>query len=46
MTNIFNIFGSIGDWKLALGPCMILLKGQYSKMWPFLIVDIYHFLEL
>ena len=34
---------SVGDWKLVLGSFMILLKWRYSKIWPFLIVDIYHF---
>ena len=31
------------DWKLVPGPFMILLKWQYSEIWPFVIVDIYHF---
>ena len=30
-------------WKQVPGPFMILLKWQYSEIWPFLIVDIYHF---
>ena len=29
--------------KLVPGPFMILLKWQYSKTWPFLVIDIYHF---
>ena len=32
-----------GDWKLVLDLFIILFKWQYSKIWPFLIVDIYHF---
>ena len=32
-----------GDWKLVPGSFMILLKWQYSKIWSFLMVDIYHF---
>ena len=32
-----------GDWKLVPGPVMILLKQQYSKIWPVLIVEVYHF---
>ena len=32
-----------GDWKLIPGPLMILLKLQYNKIWPFLIVEIQHF---
>ena len=44
MTNIFNMFWlNVGDWKLVPGPFMILLKWQYSKIWPFLLVEIYHF---
>ena len=31
------------NWKLVPGPFMILLKQHYSEIWPFLIVDIYHF---
>ena len=33
-------FGQIlaGDWILVSGPFMILLKWQYSEIWPFLIV--------
>ena len=29
-----------GDWKLVPGPFTILLKWQYSEIWPFLIVYI------
>ena len=44
MTNISNMFWlNAGDWELVPGPFMILLKLQYNKIWPFLIVDIYHF---
>ena len=34
------------DWKLVPGPFMILLKWQNNELWPFLIVDIYHWLTL
>ena len=34
------IWFTTGDWKLIPGPFMILLKGQYSKIWLFLIADI------
>ena len=44
MKNISNMF--LADcWRLETS-CrlfMILLKWQYSKIWPFLIVDIFHF---
>ena len=44
MTNISNMFWlNAGDWKLVPGPFMILLKWQYSEIWSFLIVDIWHF---
>ena len=43
-TNMSNMFLlNAGDWKLVPAPFMILLKWQYSEIWPFLIVDIYHF---
>ena len=32
-----------GDWKLVPDPFTILFKWQYSEIWPFLIVYIYHF---
>ena len=42
MRTISNMFLA-GDWKLVPDPLMILLKRHYSKIWPFLINDIYHF---
>ena len=45
MINISNMFlAKCWSWKLVPGSFMILLKWQYSKIWPFLMVDIYHFL--
>ena len=41
MTTCFWL--NAGDWKLAPGFYMILLKWQNSKIWPFLMIDIYHF---
>ena len=40
-----HVFDSMldGDWKLVPGPFMISSKWQYSEIWSFLIVDIYHF---
>ena len=32
-----------GDWKLVPSPFMILIKWQYSKIWSFLMVNIYQF---
>ena len=32
-----------GDWKLVPGSFMILLKRQYREIWPFFMVDIFHF---
>ena len=32
-----------GDWNLVPGPFIISLKWKYGEIWPFLIVDIYHF---
>ena len=32
-----------GNWELVPGAFIILLKWRYSKIWPFLIVDIYYF---
>ena len=44
MTNISNMFWlNAGDWKLPPGFFMVLLKGQYSEISPFLVADIYHF---
>ena len=44
MTNISNCFWlNAGDWELVPDPFIILLKLEYSEIWPFLIVDIYHF---
>ena len=44
ISNISNIFWfNAGDWKLVSGIFMILLKWKYSEIWPFLIIDIYHF---
>ena len=46
MTSISNMFLMISileDWKLVSGPFMILLKWQYSKTCPFLMIYIYHF---
>ena len=34
---------NVEDWKLVPGPFMILIKQQYSEIWPFFIVDILHF---
>ena len=44
MTNISNLFLAQG-WRLDTSsrPFMILLKWQYSKIWPFLIFDFYQF---
>ena len=37
--NISNIFlAQCWDFKLVPSPVMILLKWQYSKIWPFLII--------
>ena len=45
MTNISNMFlFNTGAWKLVSGSFMILFNRKYSKVWPFLIVHIYHFL--
>ena len=42
MTNISNMLWlNPGDWKLVPGLFMILLKWQYSKICPFLIVDVF-----
>ena len=41
MANISNMFWlNAGDWKLVPGSFMILLKWQYSKIWPFLMVEL------
>ena len=32
---------NFGDWKLVLGPFMILMK-LYNKTCQFLVIDIYH----
>ena len=43
-THISNMFWpKTGEWKLVLDPFLIVLKWQYSKIWPFLIMAIYHF---
>ena len=44
MKNICNMFLA-QCWRLetSSAPFMSLLKWQYSEIWPFLIVDIYHF---
>ena len=46
MTNISNIyFLNTEDWKLVPDPFIILNNNNNnnSKIWPFLIVDIYFF---
>ena len=43
MTKISNMFCLIARaWKLIPSHFMILLKWQYSQVWPFLLVDTYH----
>ena len=46
MTNISNMFLSItnaGDLELVPRAFTILLKWQYRKIGPLLVVNIYHF---
>ena len=45
MTNISNMcfWLNAEDWKLVPSSFLILLKWQYRKIWPFLMVEIYHF---
>ena len=41
--HIYMFWLNSGDWKLGLGPFIILLKWKSSKIWPLLIAGIYHF---
>ena len=44
MINISNMFWfNVGDSILVPDAFTILLKQQYSEIWPFLIFDIKHF---